>query len=405
MNTLHTSMIKNLVLLSLGAALYLSSCKKKDDEPTPVADPKYLLEVRSADANTVVGLHPVADLTSGQAEIKDASEVLFNFYFGDWNANGFVYSQDANPDKFVKYQTANGKVNAIQSATVPAGLFPSANVRLDDNRVWFVSKIEGTKVFWDVFNTTQMTFVKSGNFTLPLKSGYKLSAGFANKLGKDLVLGYHQSTVDTKVADSIYIAVLDTSSFNVKNTDSDGRSAAAGCQWSGSSFTAENGDVYFLTYPFANIGNNPTKPSAIMRILNGQSTIDDNYFFNVKEKVADNSLNGPSIYMGNNKLLVQIVREDLVKEGDYWGASATAAFQNEYYVLDLGTKAATKLDAPLSRGNSDGNPIKAGDNLYAFVVNAQSGNYIYTYNPATNETKQGLKYIGALVIYKIHNLK
>lgn len=142
-----------------------------------------------------------------------------------------------------------------------------------------------------------------------------------------------------------------------------------------------------------------------MRILNGQSKIDDNYFFNVKEKVSDNSLNGPSVYMGNNKLLVQIVREDLVKEGDYWGVSATAAFQNEYYVLDLVTKAATKLDVPLSRGNGDGNPIKAGDNLYAFVVNAQSGNYIYTYNTATNETKQGIKYIGALVIYKIHNLK
>lgn len=110
-------------------------------------------------------------------------------------------------------------------------------------------------------------------------------------------------------------------------------------------------------------------------------------------------------YMGNNKLLVQIVREDLVKNGDYWGATTTGVFQNEYYVLDINTLAATKLNVPLSRVNGDGNPIKAGADLYAFAVNAASGNYVYTYNVASGEVKEGLKYIGALVIYKLHNIQ
>lgn len=397
-------MKSKFLLFAVSVALLTGACKKKDD-PEVVLNPNYALEVRNTGFD-VIGLHPVEDITSGQAEMNGASEALFSFYVGDWDANGAIYSRDYSPNKFSKFEVVNGSMQLTQSLPIPGNFDAEANVRLDQDKVWFVRTIDNDTVYWDVVNTTTMSYVSSGKFGLPLKSGYKLKSGFTNKLGRDLVFGYHQVKDDaTAEADSVYIAVLDGTNYTVKSIDSDERSAAAGYTYSSSSFTAENGDVYFLTYPFAYVGNNPSKPSAIMRIKNGETTIDDSYFFNVTSSTGDNNLNGPSIYMGNNKLLVQIVVEDLVENGDYWGASENGIFQNEYYVLDLSTKTASKLNVPLSRGNGDGNPIKVGTDLYAFIVNGADGNFVYTYNVSTGEVKQGLKYIGALVIYKLHSLE
>lgn len=398
-------MKKSILLLSASLLLALGACKKKTDPVNTPSTPGYVVEVRSADGN-VFGLHPVSDLTTGEAEISEASEGLFNFYIGDWDANGALYSRDWDPHKFVKYKYDNGGINITQTVAMQESYDPSANVRLDADRVWFVRKIDGNTVYWDVLNTTSMTFENSGSFTLPVKSGYRLGAGFASKHGDKLILGYHQKTDDAnKIIDSVYIAVLDGINFTVQSLDKDFRSAGAGCSWSSSSFTTENGDTYFLNFPYAYVGNNPAEPSGIMRVQNGQTTIDDSYFFDVSDVTGGNNFNGPSIYMGNNKVLVQIVREDLVVNGDYWGADPSAVFQNEYYVLDLVAKSATKLNVPLSRGNGDGNPIKISDELYAFAVNEANGNFVYTYNTSTGEVKQGLKYIGALVIYKLHSLK
>ena len=141
-----------------------------------------------------------------------------------------------------------------------------------------------------------------------------------------------------------------------------------------------------------------------MRVKKDATQIDDTYFLNVTEKVNGNSLTGPLVYLGNNKVLAQVVREDLVVDGDYWGVLSDV-YQNEWYAIDLAAQTATKLDVPLSRGNGDGNPIKTTDGLGAFVVNSADGNFIYTYNPATGETKKGIEYIGANVIYKIHNIE
>lgn len=400
--------MKKRIILCLALAVLVACKKKKENSDNPVVtNANYILEVRNTGFD-VMGLHPVEDITSGEVEIKDASEGLFSFYLGDWDANGAIFSKDYSPDKITKYQFVDGEVKATQSLSQAEGGEPHSNVRLSSTEMWSVRKIDGNNVYWDVINTNSMAYVNSGNFTLPLKSGYELNGGFANKLGNDkLVFGYHQvSTDNDEKVDSVYIAVLDASNnYSVLSLDKDERSAAAGYTYSSSSFISENGDLYFLTYPFAGKGNNSAKPSAVMRIKSGETTIDDSYFFDVTASVNNNNLNGPSIYMGNNKLLVQIVREDLVVDGDYWGAFESGIFQNEYYVLDIYAKNATKLDVPLSRGNGDGNPIKAGDNLYAFAVNCADGNFVYTYNTSTGETQRGIKYVGALVIYKLHSLK
>lgn len=222
--------------------------------------------------------------------------------------------------------------------------------------------------------------------------------------GANLIFGYREFDETTEVDEQVKIAVLDATTYELKSTDADTRSCGAGNVYTQGAFKAENGDVYFPTLSFAYAGNNPDKPSGFMRVKSNATVIDDSYFFNVKEKVGGNSLTGPLVYLGNNKVLAQVVREDLVAGGDYWGV-LSKVYQNEWYVIDLSAQSATKLDVPLSRGNGDGNPIVTANGLGAFVVNAADGNSIYTYNPSNGETKKGLAYIGANVIYKLHNIE
>jgi hypothetical protein len=387
-------------MLALFASLFLTSCND-DDDANPTTG-KYVLEVRSTDGNTMA-LHPVTDVTTGQAEIKDAYEGLFSWYVADWDGNNALFSADINPGKYTKYEMTD-KIAIAQQLPLADNYTPSANLKLDDNHIWYVRNIDGGTVFWDVINTTTMTIEDEGSFELEVADGKSLGAGFAMKNGSKLIFGYRETDATTYVDEQVRIAVLNGSTYAVEGTDSDDRSCGAGNAYSQGSFQTENGDVYFPTLSYAYGGNNPDKPSGFMRVKANATTIDDSYFLNAKEKVSGNSLTGPLVYLGGNKVLAQVVREDLVENGDYWGVLSDV-YQNEWYVFDLSAQTATKLDVPLSRGNGDGNPIMTSNGLAAFAVNATDGNSVYTYNPANGETKKGITYIGANVIYKIHNIE
>src|SRR5688572_5622503 len=342
-----------ITILLLAATIMLSACND-DDNANPTAEGNYILEVRSTDGNTMA-LHPVKDVTTGQAEIKDAYEGLFSWYVADWDGNNSLFSADINPGKYTKY-TLTDKIAISQQLPLADDYTPSANLKLDDDRSWYVRNIDGGTIYWDVLNTTSMTIEKSGSFILPVADGKELGAGFAMKNGTNIIFGYREADAATFVDEQVKIAVLDATTYAVKTTDTDTRSCGAGNAYSQGSFQTENGDVYFPTLSFAYGGNNPDKPSGFMRVKKDATQIDDTYFLNVSEKVNGNNLTGPLVYLGNNKVLAQVVREDLVVGGDYWGVLSDV-YQNEWYVIDLSAGTDTKLDVPLSRGNGDGNPI------------------------------------------------
>ena len=388
--------------LVLVMTIFLLSCSD-DDNVNPIdPDSKFILEVRSPDGATMA-MHPVADLTKGRAEIKDAFEVLFSWYVADWDGNGSFYAFDYNPYYFSKYQFSN-KISIVKQISLDDDYTPAANLRLSEEKIWFVKYIDGGDIHWAIINTTTMELDDEGSFELAVAEGKELGAGFAVKNGENVIFGYREFDATTSVDAQVKIAVLNGTTFELEETDSDDRSCGAGSPYSQSAFQTENGDVYFPTLPFAYGGNNPDKPSGFMRVKSGEASIDDSYFLNVSSKVNNNNLTGPLIYLGDDKVLAQVVREDLVENGDYWGVDSDV-YQNEWYIIDLAAETATKLDVPLSRGNGDGNPIKTASGIAAFVVNSADGNFVYTYDPVTEEAAKGLKYVGSNVIYKLHSIE
>src|SRR5690606_26881156 len=105
---------------------------------------------------------------------------------------------------------------------------PSANLRLDDDRVWYVRNIDGATVYWEILNTTTMTIEDGASFDLPVTTGKELGAGFAMKNGSNLIFGYRESDITTYVDDEVKIAVLDGTDYTLQSTDTDDRSCGAG---------------------------------------------------------------------------------------------------------------------------------------------------------------------------------
>src|SRR5687767_12201307 len=121
-----------IAVLSFAGSLLFSSCSKDDDAEPTDDNANYVLEVRSTDGNTMA-LHPVTNLTKGQAEIKDAYEGLFSWYVADWDGNKSLFSADIDPGKYTKY-TLNDGIAISQQLPLADNYTPSANLRLDDEK-------------------------------------------------------------------------------------------------------------------------------------------------------------------------------------------------------------------------------------------------------------------------------
>src|SRR5688572_17037648 len=210
-----------ITILLLAATIMLSACND-DDNANPTAKGNYVLEVRSTDGNTMA-LHPVEDVTTGQAEISAAYEGLFSWYVADWDGNKSLFSADINPGKYTKYTLTDG-IAVSQQLPLADNYTPSANLKLDDERVWYVRNIDGGTIYWEVINTTTMTIVDDGSFDLPVASGKSLGAGFAMTNGSNLLFGYRESDATTFVDEEVKIAVLDGTTYALKSTDTDSRS-------------------------------------------------------------------------------------------------------------------------------------------------------------------------------------
>lgn len=110
----------------------------------------------------------------------------------------------------------------------------------------------------------------------------------------------------------------------------------------------ENGDIYTLSCGATGAGFNPepaSKPSGILKIKDGETEFDEDYFFNIDEKTSG-KLFGFS-YLGNNKALANIITNPEV--GEAWSAYNTV-FNQKLAILDLVEETVTILEGvPLFR--------------------------------------------------------
>jgi hypothetical protein len=151
----------------------------------------------------------------------------------------------------------------------------------------------------------------------------------------------------------------------------------------------ENGDFYaYSSASYASGFTTQSKQSGILRINNGETDFDGNYFFNVEEAT------GGKIqffeYVGNGKAVANIVVDD----SQLWGSYSTENEIHKLVVLDLPAQTATDVSGVPLHGGFYGSPWHVEDGkVYMSIVNSSEAN-VYEIDVASATGTKGAEIQG-----------
>lgn len=387
-------MKKPLFKLGLAfAVLFSISACKKDDTTTPVETDdsyKYLLALSLPTVDSYP-FHVLKDVESGTANISESQEIPDIPDNVPVNGKGgFLYLNSA--EKLTKYEVgADGILKSLGSVPNTGMSGGPVSTFIGENRLLVSTGPRQAAVSnfnYQIINTENMSVASSGAITLPITEGsLAIPSLYIHRDGK-IFVPYLHTNAAYESYNNAPVAIFNATTMAYEKTIYTDKAAGLGYSVVSSHGIAENGDLYIIACNSNYWAVNESIPSGIVRIKSGQTEFDD-YFFNISEKVGG-SHTGGMIYAGNNKAIVQVFRSDLIKSfRDYQNS-----FVIEYYVVDLSAKSVQKLNIPLTKYPRRTMGVLENGKI-AIVGNTESeGNNIYIFDPATNQVRKGLSYVG-----------
>lgn len=231
--------------------------------------------------------------------------------------------------------------------------------------------------------------------------------GMVERAGKLFVSYFKFSGVEndytTPDVGKAYVAVFKYPSMELEKIIEDTRTSPIGIHGHNTGVQkVENGDIYsYSSSSLTSTFTQATKPSGILRIKNGATDFDPDYFFDV-----ENAPNGGKIfwmdYVGNGKALARIVLDDT----KYINGSESNHWYNYYtndnlklVVLDLNNKTVTDVSgAPNPHGKRyTASLFTEGGKAYVTCATGDFNNpesYVYAVDVEAATATKGAKILG-----------
>ncbi|ELR69398.1 hypothetical protein C900_05088 [Fulvivirga imtechensis AK7] len=189
-----------------------------------------------------------------------------------------------------------------------------------------------------------------------------------------LFMGVHYENNFVPVNDSAYVAVIDLATHQVEKVIADGRTGMVfGGQSPNSGMVkTSNGDIYVQALGTTNAGG--SSPSGVLRINNGETTFDQDYFFNLEDATGNICF---GIYHTSAGQSFTARVED---ESDFW-EYATGQPQFKYYKINL--------DGETSEGAVQGLPVTYGSRR--MIIHEESAQSLL-FSIATNDENAVYRY-------------
>lgn len=375
----------------------LVSCNKNDNgEVADNNEPKFVVYCDTEDGALSV-YHGVPSLTEGGYNIGNAME--FGTAYADQMDNGRFYGDETEytynkETGFSEHRTLN-KSNFTFEGSVGRDLMYDIGddeiAILDKGGTYYPEDSPEIRVY--VANANTFTLTRMG--AIPFPSGVPTDHFiFTNGIkahGNYLVFTYTVNNADWASNDTSYAVILDRSTLNYVATTKDTRTAAIGLSHMfGRDHAEYNGDLYIASSNSNWWGANESKPAGILRIKAGETQFDPTYFVNMTQ-ITGGDYSVYLKYVGNGKAITETHRKDLITQySDYSG------YVLEYWVVDLASGTAEKLDIPLSKmvrldiTNVEGSK-------YAIRANTQGGTFYYIYDSSNDSLSKGAEYVGGIV--------
>ncbi|GAB3250970.1 hypothetical protein GCM10027347_09110 [Larkinella harenae] len=386
------------VMLVTLVALILNGCNNDSNEtpPEPEAGQYSAIVAVGGWPNIAYYIADVPSLTSGTISLQgNGAEMTGKVYAQDViQKDGFYYHANFGSGRFGKYHVENGAL--IVDKEVPFTHLNWSSYVWADNQTLVIfgtgenaGKTEGR---YAIVKVADMS-ITTGKLDLQaFPSGFDTYAmGFAEYRAGKLFLGYSFGSSDFSnypkmpVYQQLNVAVITYPAMTVESTISDIRSTTPGgpIVYAPTSFQDENGDIYFITDPVYNYDYK--SPSAVYRIKNGATTLDQSYYFNFSSKV-NNGMGAAMWYIGNGRA---IVRTRVA------GESIDA--EHSFSVIDVKTGAfIKKLDLPADQGERMVQAVIVEDGKAYIAVNAADKDYIWEYDVAADKLTPGAQFMGGI---------
>ncbi len=398
---LNLSLPKILSAVFVVAAL--AGCSKSsntDPDPNPPAEEKQYSAVVCVGSwpNTAYYIASVPSLTQGTITIQgNGAEMTGKVYAQDvLQKDGYYYHANAGSGRFGKYHVDNGAL--VVDTEIPyTWLNWSSYVWINDETLVVfgtgANNSEVNEARYSVVNVTRMS-VTNGTLAFsafPNASFSNYSIGFAEYRSGKIFIGYQFVSEDWSlypdmpVFNQMNIAVVDYPTMTVSNNITDIRSTTPGgpTVYAPVSFVDENNDLYFVTDPVFNYDY--TSPSAIYRIKNGETELDDSYYLDLSSK-TEKSMGAAMWYLGNGKAIVRTRVAGASIDADHY-----------YSIVDVRNgNFIKKLNLPADKGERMVNAVIVEDGKAYIAVNAVDKDYIWEYDIAADKLTSGAEFIGGI---------
>ncbi len=371
-------------LLALSAMVIGFTACKKDDPETPISSENHdiaiVTNILSSDpATSYVGT--LKDLSVGSYEVSTSRQSTIT-PFVVIDGNDVFVIQNKSGDQIIKYQRSNGLLEEAGSFSVPSNAGAN-NLVIESKDRGFISLRNEGKIA--IFNPTTMSITSYIDLTsYAIADGSPDPTNLVLKDGK-LYVGCQQTSDGYSSVHPVQILIIDLNNNNAITSATDSRSTYAGAaDDQHAMFFDEKGDLYIFNV--ASYGFVPGQKCGFLRIKNGESDFDPDYFFNV----TDYSVAG---IPGNRVDYFQHIKYST--DGILFGAGNIYALNSnppDYvndrtvgaFKVDIYNQTITKIDLPYANGYS-ASLTKYQDKIL-WGWSTATGVGIYTYDLNTGET-------------------
>lgn len=375
-----------LPVLGLLAAFTSTSCTDDDEKNTPNAQGNQFvvsLAIQNSDNTFTYYTVPFADVMSGSLSAQGKG-IEQPGYFDFHQIDNTIYSigglDDVNVVGISKSET--GELKQIGNISFANSL--SDIVKADDNTLVAVEMAATSNVVKfhtinantvTVSSTKQHPVSDLSNLAAPSFSGMRIS-------GNQLFLSYYISdptSFNTPYTNEAQVAVYSYPGLVFQKVISDTRTGpVGGFNTKSGLIKDEQGNIYALSNSNpANGYSQTTKKGGILRIANGQTTFDQNYFFDVEALTSGKNI-AHLKYLGNGKALAEVNTEANANQTRWSDGPLKTA------IVDLNAKTLTYITglpqhagigrrlAALQDGNQVYMAIPEGNGIYVYKIDTQN---------------------------------
>lgn len=194
----------------------------------------------------------------------------------------------------------------------------------------------------------------------------------------------------TPQTDSAYVAVYSWPDIEFEKYITDDRMGPIGIYGSFNGMISdENENLYgYSSASYASGFTTQSKSSGILRINNGETEFDDDYFFDI-EQATGGKINFFE-YVGEGKAVANIVMDDSA----LWGAFVSDSEIHKLVILDLENQTSTDVSGVPLHGGFYGSPWLVEDGKVYMSITTTSDAHVYEIDVVTATGNQGAEIQG-----------